>query len=102
MIWFEWDPAKAKANQRKHGVSFELARHVFNDPDALVNHDRVEGGERRRQTLGMVRGVLLLLVAHTVEFEGAEDEVIRIISARRADRKEKHRYEKERQKSREW
>jgi len=100
MIWFEWDPAKAKANEQKHGVSFDLARHAFDDPDALVNHDRIEGGERRWQTLGMVQGVLLLLVAHTVEFEGEEDEVIRIISARRADRKEKRRYETCRQENR--
>jgi uncharacterized DUF497 family protein len=48
----------------------------------------------------MVDGTLLLLVAHTVEFEDEEDEIIRIISARRADRKEKQRYEKERQESR--
>ena len=102
MTRFEWDPVKAKANQVKHGVSFGLARHVFDDPDALVDHDRIEGGERRWQTLGMVGGVLLLLVAHTVRLVSEEDEVIRIISARRADRKEKHRYEKERQKVRGW
>jgi uncharacterized DUF497 family protein len=101
MIWFEWDPAKARANQRKHAISFEIALHVFEDPDALVEQDRIEGSEYRWQTLGMVGGVLLLLVAHTVRSEG-EDEVIRIISARRADRKEKQRYEKERQKSRGW
>ncbi len=100
MAWFEWDPVKARANQRKHGVSFEMAQHVFDDPDAVANHDRIEGGERRWQTLGMVDGVLLLLVAHTVEFVGDDSEIIRIISARRADRKEKRRYEKERQKNR--
>lgn len=101
MLRFEWDPVKARANTRKHGVSFEIARHVFDDPDALADHDRIEGGERRWQTLGMVDGVLLLLVAHTVELEGA-DETIRIVSARRADAKERQRYEKERQKNRNW
>lgn len=101
MIRFEWDPVKARANKRKHGVSFEIARHVFDDPDAFANHDRIEGGERRWQTLGMVDGVLLLLVAHTVELEDAV-ETIRIISARRADAKERQRYEKERQKNRDW
>jgi uncharacterized DUF497 family protein len=80
-------------------VSFEIARHVFEDPDALVDSDRIEGGERRWQTLGMVGGMLLLLVAHTVDLEDEENEVIRIISARRADRKEKQRYEEERQKN---
>jgi uncharacterized protein len=67
-----------------------------------VNHDRIEGGERRWQTIGLINQGLVLLVAHTVEFEGAERETIRIISARRADAKERQRYEKERQKKREW
>jgi uncharacterized DUF497 family protein len=97
MMRFEWDPAKARANKRKHGVSFEIALHVFEDPDALVEQDRIEGGERRWQTLGLVEGVLLLLVAHTVHFEEEKHEVIRIISARRADRRERKRYEEERQ-----
>jgi|HubBroStandDraft_5_1064220.scaffolds.fasta_scaffold186318_2 uncharacterized DUF497 family protein len=83
-------------NVRKHGVSFEIALHVFDDPDALVEQDRVEDGEHRWQTPGSVEGVLLLLVAHTVH-EEEEDEVIRIISARKADGKERRRYEKERQ-----
>ena len=63
----------------------------------MVEQDRIERGERRWQTLGLVDGVLLLLVAHTVRFEDEGDEIIRIISARRADGKEKIRYEKERQ-----
>jgi uncharacterized DUF497 family protein len=99
MIHFEWDVVKAKANKRKHGITFDVAVHVFDDPDAVTNHDRIEGGERRWQTLGMVGGVLLLLVAHTVQLENG-DEIIRIISARTADRKERQRYEKERQTNR--
>jgi uncharacterized DUF497 family protein len=102
MIRFEWDPAKARSNQRKHGIAFEIALHVFDDPDALVEQDRIEGDERRWQTLGLVGGVLLLLVAHTVRFEDEADEIIRIISARKADPKERQRYEKERQKSGGW
>jgi uncharacterized protein len=102
MVRFEWDPTKARSNLRKHGVSFELAVHVFEDPGALVVQDRFEGGELRWQTLGLVGGVLLLLVAHTVRLEDEEEEIIRIISARRADRKEKQRYEEERQKNRSW
>jgi uncharacterized DUF497 family protein len=96
MIGFEWAPSKARFNERKHGVSFEIAMHVFDDPGALVEQDRIEDGEPRWQTLGLVGGVLLLLVAHTV-YEEEEDEVVRIISARRADAKERRRYEKERQ-----
>ena len=100
MIRFEWDPVKARAYKRKHRVSFEIAQRVFDDPDAFADQDRIEGGERRWQTLGMVDEVLLLLVAHTVELEGSDHEIIRIISARRADATERQRYEKERQKNR--
>jgi len=96
MIWFEWDSAKEQTNRRKHGVSFEIARQVFRDPDALVEQDRIEGGELRWQTIGTVSGILLLLVAHTVD-DDEHGETIRIISARRANRRERKRYEKERQ-----
>ncbi len=88
---FEWDKAKARSNRRKHGVSFEDAMLVFTDPFALADQDRVANGELRWQTLGLVSGVLLLLVAHMVRNE-ADDEVIRIISDRRATRKEQQRY----------
>jgi len=67
---FQWDDAKAEANLRKHGISFDLAKHIFANPEALVEQDRVEGGEARWQTLGTVGGILLLLVAHTVEKRG--------------------------------
>ena len=64
-VEFEWDDEKASRNLRKHGVSFETAKRAFADPFALVEHDRIEGGERRWRTLGRVDGELLLLVAHT-------------------------------------
>ena len=95
---FEWDPDKAGANRRKHGVSFETAVRAFADPFALTAQDRIEGGEVRWQTLGLVEGHLLLLVAHTVrdeDEEGQAVEVIRIISARKADRAERRRYEED-------
>ena len=94
---FEWDPVKAEANWRKHGVSFETAMRVFADPFALSEQDRVEGLELRWQTIGLVDGLLLLIVAHTVgeEEDGEESEVIRIISARKAERMERRRYEQE-------
>jgi uncharacterized protein len=95
MVRFEWDEAKAKANERKHGVSFEDAMLVFADPYALVEQDRAVDGEVRWQTLGLVGGIVLLLVAHTVRDE-QEDEIIRIISARRAVRKERKRYDENR------
>lgn len=90
---FEWDDAKAKTNFRKHGVAFEDAILAFADPFALMQQDRVERGEQRWQTLGMVGDYLVLLVAHTVGEEADGTEVIRIISARTADRKERKRYE---------
>lgn len=93
-IRFEWDAAKAATNERKHGVSFELAVRAFADPLAISHQDRIEGGEQRWQTMGMADGVLLLLVAHTVRDE-QDSEVIRIISAREAMRKEKRDYEQE-------
>ncbi|MGA2427174.1 MAG: BrnT family toxin [Candidatus Acidiferrum sp.] len=97
MVWFEWDDVKANTNERKHGVRFDDAMLVFSDPYALVEQDRIEGGELRWQTLGLVGGVVLLLVAHTVRNEG-EGEVIRIISARKASRKERVRYDQNRKK----
>ncbi|HWK72015.1 MAG TPA: BrnT family toxin [Burkholderiaceae bacterium] len=98
LMQFEWDAAKAATNLRKHGVSFEVAVRAFADPFALTGPERVEHGEQRWQTLGMVDGYLLLLVAHTVLELKADNrviEVIRIISARPADRKERRRYEQE-------
>ena len=93
---FEWDPEKAERNLRKHRISFEAATRVFADPFALVEQDRIESEEHRWQTLGLVEGYLLLLVAHTVLDDEDGIEVIRIISARRAEPKERHRYEKNR------
>jgi|ERR1700722_12711226 len=95
---FEWDPAKATANLRKHAISFDIAMRAFADPFALSHLTSIENGEFRWQTLGVVEGYLLLLVAHTIheELEGSQSvEVIRIISARAADRKERKRYEQE-------
>jgi uncharacterized DUF497 family protein len=93
---FVWDEAKARANRRKHRVSFETAARVFADPHALTSRERIEGGEYRWQTLGMVGDITLLLVAHTLEEDPDDGEVIRIISARRADPKERKCYEQNR------
>jgi uncharacterized DUF497 family protein len=92
--YFEWDEDKAESNFRKHGIRFRAAVRVFDDPFAVVEQDRIENGEQRWQTLGIVEGFLLLMVAHTVRFEDdPAREVVRIISARHADRKERRRYE---------
>lgn len=96
---FEWNNAKAELNIQKHRVSFETAARVFLDPFVLIEQDRIEAGEQRWQALGAVDGFAVLLVAHAT-YEENEDgevvEVIRIISARKADPKERRRYEEDR------
>lgn len=98
MITFSWDPAKALANLRKHGVSFEEARTVFLDEFAVQFFDEDNSaGEDRFLMLGMSSEANLLLICHC---EGHGDrgrgqeqgEVIRIISARRATRNESAHY----------
>ena len=88
----EWNQTKNWANQAKHKVSFETASLVFDDPHHLSIQDRHEQGEERWKTLGIVDGIVLMLVAHTVS-EGEQEEVIRIISARKATRIERRIYE---------
>lgn len=92
MMIFTWDESKNRSNQRKHKVSFETAQMVFEDSLHVSRMDRIEHGEQRWQTLGMVHGLVLLLVAHTV-VEADGQEAIRIISARKADRNERRIYE---------
>jgi uncharacterized DUF497 family protein len=96
-IRFEWDEAKNLANQSKHGISFEEASSVFLDPLYVSVKEREEDGEQRWQTFGIVNGVMLLMVAHTVrEVRGQENiDVVRIITARRAESQERRRYEDE-------
>lgn len=78
-------------------MSFEIVVRAFADPFATTEQDRIEDGEYRWQTVGLVEGsLLLLLVAHTVWDDAGGVEVIRIISARRAEPKERRRYEQNR------
>jgi len=89
---FEWDEAKNRRNLAKHGINFKIARSVFEDPHALSIQDRIVEDEERWQTLGAIGGLVVVLVAHTHEEEGSE-EVIRIISARKATPLERKAYE---------
>jgi uncharacterized protein len=94
-VEFTWDERKNRANQQKHGISFETAILVFNDPFNVSAQDREVDGEPRWQTIGLVNGVHVLLVAHTLDVEidrDDEEEVIRILSARRATRRERRIY----------
>ena len=56
---FTWDDAKNEINVKKHGISFEKASDVFSDPHALSRVERIENGEERWQTIGMVGEILL-------------------------------------------
>jgi len=94
-VRFVWDETRDRTNQAKHGVSFETARRVFEDPLHVSIPDRHEHGEERWATFGLVGAVVLLVVIHThVEQNG--EEIIRIISARKATRGERARYEEAR------
>jgi uncharacterized protein len=85
---FEWHKAKAAANFRRHGVSFDLAKTVFKDPFAIeFLDDREEYGEARFVIVGMAEDKVLLFVAYTERVER-----IRIISARRATQYEQDDY----------
>lgn len=89
---FEWDPAKAAANVRKHGVSFEEASTVFYDDRAVQFFDAAHSlAEDRFLMLGMSSAAHLLLVCHC---EQAGGQVIRIISARKATKRESAYYER--------
>ncbi len=89
---FEWDPAKAAANAVKHGVSFEEAATVFADGDALDGPAiRHFSGEPRLFRLGRSAFDRVLFVAYTLRRHD-DGETVRIISARKASRKERAAY----------
>lgn len=91
-ISFEWDSEKASSNLTKHGISFDEAAHVFNDPNHISRQDRFENGEFRWQTIGLVGGCIVVLVAHTVKHDDS-GEIVRIIIARKATKNERLVYE---------
>jgi uncharacterized DUF497 family protein len=86
----EWDPRKAEANRRKHGVTFEDATTVFSDERARLIDDPDHSEEEERLVLlGLSSSLRLLVVAHCYRADG---NVIRIISARKATREEERSY----------
>ena len=88
---FEWDENKNLLNIKKHRFGFDLASAVFEDSSLLTELDsRDKYFEERWRTIGLVQGILLTVI-HTVgNYYG--EEIIRIISARKADKKEARRY----------
>ena len=89
-LHFEWDDAKAAANRRKHRIGFEEARSVFLDEDALLLPDpEHSASEERFVLLGYSEDARVLVVCHCYRATG---EIIRIISARKANRHEQAQY----------
>ena len=87
---FAWDEAKAEENRRKHGISFEEASTVFADENGRLTHDPEHSQEEDRFILlGFSATLRLLIVCHAYR---ENDEVIRIISARRATANERKQY----------
>ena len=91
MLRFDWDERKNKVNRTKHGVWFEEARSVFSDPQPRVFHDPEHSDEEERfLLLGLSSAARLLVVVHCYR---ESDSVVRIISARKAIKKEVRFYE---------
>ena len=86
---FRWDNKKSKSNKTKHGISFEEARSVFLDEYARLKHDPDHSiDENRYLLLGISSSLRILVVIHTV----IEEDIIRLISARKATRRESKQY----------
>ncbi len=88
---FEWNNDKARRNFQKHKISFELAQLVFDDPFQINDFDKTIDGEDRYYTLGMVARVVVLVV-HCYRENKSGEEIIRLISARKAEKRERNRY----------
>lgn len=85
---FSWDARKNRANTQKHGINFETAIVAFDDPFQVTLEDREVEGEQRWHTIGMVNDLSIILVVHTNE----DEELIRIVSARKATPTERKIY----------
>jgi len=91
-IRFEWDPVKARSNERKHGVTFEEAQTAFFDDLALVIDDPDHSDDKARFVLlGVSAGARMLVVVHAYR---SSPDTIRIISARKGTRAERATYVK--------
>ncbi len=91
---FEWDPAKAAGNRRRHGVGFEQAATVFKDPLALSLFDEDHSETQERWvTLGQAENDKLVVVVHTYQEIDTKNAAVRIISARPATKHEQRQYE---------
>ncbi|PJA03598.1 MAG: hypothetical protein COX72_04350 [Gammaproteobacteria bacterium CG_4_10_14_0_2_um_filter_38_22] len=87
---FEWDAGKASINQKKHGVSFDEAKSVFYDENAVIIHDPEHSNDEERFVLLGISSVSRVLVV--IHCYRKKDKIIRIISARKATKKETTQY----------
>lgn len=92
-ILFTWDDEKEKINIRKHGVDFRAAASIFIDKDAIIEYNSTDDytGEERWDTIGILNGALLFVV-YVERVTIDNNDIIKIISARYAGRKERKRY----------
>lgn len=89
-INFEWDENKNKSNQQKHGISFNEAKTVFYDDNARLIYDPEHSRDEERYILlGLSSSLRILIVIHAYR---KNDEIIRIISARKATKSEIQHY----------
>ena len=94
---FDWDPAKARQNLKKHGVSFERAASIFLDPFAIsIFDERHSENEDRWVSIGAGANEVLIVVIHTFRNVDSDVSLIRIISARKATKEEAHQYHERR------
>src|ERR1019366_2483485 len=92
-VQFEWDASKNRTNQKKHaGIDFETASRIFADPALMLRKDRVIDGEQCWYGIGSVRKAVLVVVHVYREENENGEEIIRIISAREADPRERRIY----------
>jgi uncharacterized DUF497 family protein len=91
-VIFEWDGRKDRANIAKHGIPFQSAAAVFDDPFRLDEWNRSVTSEERRHVIGVAGDNLLVLFVVYTERKSDGQKTIRIISARKASRKERGRY----------
>lgn len=90
-IRFEWDPRKAESNKRKHGIGFEDAMQAFFDPLVCTDIEGHDHGEIRWRTIGQIGGRICVVTHTSREEDGVE--INRIVSARKASRRELQGYE---------
>jgi uncharacterized DUF497 family protein len=92
---FEWDELKNRANKAKHGLSFGVAILAFDDPFAFFEHNSTVNNEERYQVTGRIGDTMLIaMLVYTIrerKYDGQE--IYRIISARKANPRERRRYE---------